>query len=135
MNKLIIILFLSLSTFALCQDNSDDVTMRIYNDSKYHLTTVAITIDGDEYLIENTPKKQYSDYISLPYLWSINNVSSIKYEKKRFLRKPISFVSEIYPIDHIGDEKYVKGQYTLVLRIDNSTREEKVYESREGKKR
>jgi len=121
MKNLLIAIFLTVSLrasgFSLIQN--DSVEVRVLNQGKHDLKEYVVTIDGDDYIFENIRKGSFSEYKSVPYLWTSNKTKTTVVVKR--LIKPDGWISiTTTPIDHIGEEKLVTGKYLIELSTERN---------------
>ncbi len=103
---------LNASGFNLIQNDSIEVRVVIHG--KHDLKEYVITIDGHNYIFEKIKKGAFSDYKSMPYLWTTNKTKTTVIDKR--LLRPDGWTSvTTTPIDHIGEEMLVKGKYLIEL--------------------
>lgn len=111
----ILILLTCLCAFGQEKPNSDSVDVRILNKGKYYIKEHTITLNGTKYQFSDIWPKKYSEYQKLPYLWPNNKTKTTIIDKKMF-KYDEWLTTEHWPIDHVGEQKFLNGKLTIELR-------------------
>lgn len=115
---------------SLCYGNNgietDSLKVRIFNDGKYFIKELKITIGRQEYTFDHIQKNKYSDYINLPYIWNKGNALETTVIIKKMFKFDEWWTLKETPIDHIGESKIESGLYTLKVKTRLRKKELKV---------
>jgi hypothetical protein len=93
----------------------DSVDVRVLNKGNHYIKHFIISANGIEYTFDDIRRKKYSDYQKLPYLWT-NNKTETEVIVKKVIRYDQWMKSMLWPVDHVGETKYLKGSFTVEVK-------------------
>jgi len=111
----ILTLLISLSAFGQEQLDSDSVEVRILNKGKHYIKEHTITLKGMNYKFSDIWPNKNSEYQKLPFLWPNNRTKTTIIDKKLF-KYDEWLTTELWPVDHLGEQKYRGGKLTIEIR-------------------
>jgi hypothetical protein len=116
-NILIVLFSVVVTTEASGQkiQHFDSVEVRVLNKGKHYIKEHIITLGKVDYKFSDIRRNHYSEYQKLPYLWS-NNLAKTTIIAKKMFKYDQWLTSLLWPIDHVGEEKYLTGKMTIELR-------------------
>lgn len=90
-----------------CTPKAEEVQIRVRNNSIYTFENVLVNTSGGEYSYGNIPAGSASDYHTFQFAY--------RYAYFSLQINGSDYV--IQPVDYVGEEKLVDGQYTYVLAV------------------
>ena len=93
----------------------DSVEVRILNKGKHYIKNYVVSLNGTDYSFHDIWRNKYSDYQKLPYLWP-NNKTETQVIVKKMIQYDQWLKTINWPIDHVGESKYLNGKLTIEVK-------------------
>ena len=98
---------------------SQEVHVRIKNDSKYFINEVTLKEDSSRVYFQNIQPNEFSDTKTISKLRDTNWII-VQFVKRKFFTRQLITIS-INPIDHSGENLYEKGCFTLRINVSGDS--------------